>query len=173
MKILNDRFKIPTLFSAAGYIFVLALAAKGIFLFGSQHPSKDELLFVEGIVRQVRLGGQGTSTWFQIESDGGTHRYSSYYGRVWPGMERIRPDDRVEVFAERNKLNKNELITGRQYYIWELIHRNQIIVAYEDVRSLITGKESTLNRYANGVLAASVVFLVIAYTRKVFIGRAK
>ncbi len=160
-----------TLLSAAGYLFTFALAAKGIFLFGSLHPPKAELLSVVGVVRQVRVGGQGKSTRFQIQSDRGTHRYSSYYGKVWPGMERIRPEDRVRVLAERNKLNSNELIGGKQYYIWELIHHNQVIVTYEDVRDLVREKETTANRYASAVLAASVVFLVIAYTRKLFLGR--
>ena len=173
MKLGTGHLKQLTLLSVAGYVFILALAAKGIFFVGSQHPPKEELLSLEGVVRQVHLGGQGNSTWFQTESDGGAHRYSSYYGRVWPGMKGIRPDDRVQVLAERNKLNKNELISGKQYYIWELIHRNQVIVAYEDVLYVVTGKETTANRYANGVLTASVVFLLIAYIRKLSISREK
>lgn len=150
----------------ATYVFLLALVAKGIFLYGAQHPPKEELLFVQGIVREVRLGGDGNSTWFQIESNGETHRYSSYFGKIWPGMERIRPGDRVQALAERNKLNNKEFVTGRQYYIWELIHDDQVIVTYDDVRALIEGPESTVNRYASGVLAASLVFLLVAYLRK-------
>ncbi len=124
------------------------------------------------MVREVRLGSQGkSSTWFQIETNSGTHRYSSYYGKVWPGMERIRSGNRVQVLAERNRINSNELFTGKQYYIWELVHHDQIIVAYDDVHRLVEGPEATANRYANGVLAASLVSLVIAYIRKVLVSR--
>ena len=170
MKFGADRLKKLTLLSVAAYVFVLALAAKGVFLFGAQHPPKEELLFVQGIVRQVRLGGQGkSSTRLQIESNSGTHRYSSYFGKVWPGMKRIRSGDRVQVLAERNRLNGNELITGKQYYIWELVHHDRVVVTYDDVRRLVEGPEATANQYANGVLAASLVFLVIAYVRKVLV----
>ncbi len=166
-----DRLKQVSLLSLAAYIFVLALAAKGVFLYGSQHPPKEGLLVVRGVVKQVRLGGRGNSTRFRIESDGGTFRYSSYYGKVWPGMERIQPEERVQVLAERNKLNKNELLSGKQYYIWELIHDNQVIVAYDDVRELVEGKEAIANRYASGALAASAVFILIACIRKAFLNR--
>ena len=105
-----------TLLSAAGYIFVIALAAKGIFLYESQHPSKNNLIFVNGVVKKLKLGGQGKSTYFRIDSDRGTHRYSSYYGKVWPGMERIRIKDQVQMLAERNKLKRGELLTGKQCY---------------------------------------------------------
>jgi hypothetical protein len=170
MKLTANRFKRPTLLSAAGYFFLFALAAKGVVLFGSDHPLKEDLLSVDGVVRQVRLGGQGRSTWFRVESHGGTHRYSSYYGKVWPGMERIRVKDYVHILAERNKLNRDEFISGKSYYIWELVHDNQVILAYDDVRDLIKGKEATVNRYANGVLVASVVILLIAYLRKLSLG---
>jgi len=171
MKFTPKRFKKLTLLSAAGYFFIFALAAKGVSLFGSDHPSKEVLLSVDGNVQQIRLGGQGKSTWFRIESYGGTYRYSSYYGKVWPGMERIRPKDRVQLLAERNKLNRDELISGRSYYIWELIHRNQVIVAYEDIRDMVKGTEATVNRYANGFLIASVVLLLIAYLRNLSLDR--
>lgn len=170
MRLGKQRLKDLTLVTVAGYIFLLALAAKGIFLYASQHPPREELLLVHGIVKEVKLGGNGSSTRFQIESDGGTSRYSSYYGIVWPGMERIHPEDRVQILAERNKLNRNELFSGKQYYIWELIHDNQIILAYEDILELVEGKEALVNRYASGVLAASAVFLLIAYLRKVLMG---
>jgi len=110
---------------------------------------------------------------FLIESDGIIHRYSSYYGKVWPGMERIRPEGRVKVLAERKKLNPNELISGKAYYIWELIHYNQVIVAYDDVRDLVNGTETTVNRYVNGFLTASLVFLLLAYIRKLSIRKGK
>jgi len=173
MKYIANRFKKLTLLSAAGYFFIFALAAKGVFLFVFQHPPKEKLLFVEGTIKQVRLGGQGKSTSFLIESDGIIHRYSSYYGKVWPGMERIRPEGRVKVLAERKKLNPNELISGKAYYIWELIHHNQVIVAYDDVRDLVNGTETTVNRYVNGFLTASLVFLLLAYIRKLSIRKGK
>ena len=169
MKFSGNSFKKLTLVSAAGYIFIIAIAAKGISLYGSEHPQKDKLLFVSGIVRQVRLGGEGKATSFQIQVEGRTNRYSSYYGKVWPGMEHIPEGDRVSVLAERNKLSRGELITGKQYYIWELIHRNRVIVAYEDVHELVRSKEATLNRYINGFLIISSVLLIIAYIRKLYL----
>jgi hypothetical protein len=167
MKSIVNRFKKLTLLSAAAYIFIMALAAKGIFLYGSQHPSKKDLIPVNGIVKKIKLGGQGNSTYFKIESDRGTHRYSSYYGKVWPGMERIHLEDRVEMLAERNKLSRGELLTGKQYYIWGLIHENQAIVLYEDVRNLVNGEEQTINQYANVILACSTILLLIASFRKI------
>ena len=166
MKFTSKRFKKPTLLSAAVYIFMLTLVAKGFFLFAIQHPSREELLSVQGIIRKVRLGGDGKSTSFLIESDKGTYRYSSYYGKVWPGMELINPGDPVEALAERDNLNKNELISGKKYYIWELIHNNQVVVAYDDVRDLVEGTETTVNKYVNGILVASAIFLLFAYIRK-------
>ena len=173
MKPFVHRSKKLTLLTAAGYFFIFAIAAKGVFFIAFHHPPREDLLSVEGIVTKVRLGGQGKSTSFQIESDSGTYRYSSYYGKVWPGMELIRPGDRVQVLAERKKLNNKELISGKEYYIWELIHHNQVIVAYNDVRDLVMGIEATVNRYVNGFLAASVVLLLIAYLRKLSIWRQK
>ena len=166
MKFIVNRFKKPTLLSTAGYIFIFALAAKGVFLYGAQHPSKNNLIFVNGVVKKLKLGGQGKSTYFKIESDLGIHHYSSYYGKVWPGMERIQVEDRVQMLAERSKLNRGEILTGKQYYIWELIHENEIIVPYEDVRNLVKGKEETINQYANVALACSTAFLLFAYYRK-------
>lgn len=166
MKFTKTRFKKLTLLSAAGYIFLLTLVTKGFFFFAFQHPSKEELLSVQGIVKKISLGGQGKSTSFLIESERGIYRYSSYYGKVWPDMKRIRQEDHVQVLAERNKLNKNEFISGKKYYIWELIHNNQVIVAYDDVHILVDETEAKVNRYVNGFLAASAVFLLIAYIRK-------
>ena len=166
MKFIVNRFKKLTLLSTAGYIFIFALAAKGVFLYGAQHPSKKDLIFVNGVVKKLKLGGQGKSTFFRIESDHGTNHYSSYYGKVWPGMERIHLEDRVQVLAERNKLNRGELLTGKQFYIWELIHENEVIVPYEDVRNLVNGKEETINQYADVILACSAIFLLFACYRK-------
>jgi hypothetical protein len=173
MKFTSKRFKKPTLLSAAAYIFMLTLVAKGFFLFAIQHPSREELLSVQGIIRKVRLGGDGKSTSFLIESDKGTYRYSSYYGKVWPGMELINPGDPVEALAERDNLNKNELISGKKYYIWELIHNDQVVVAYDDVRDLVEGTETTVNKLVNGILIASAIFLIFAYIRKSSILREK
>jgi hypothetical protein len=77
MKFTHKRFKKITLVSAAGYFLIFALCAKGVFLFVERHPSKDELKFVKGIVEQVNLGGNRKATWFKIESERGTFRYSS------------------------------------------------------------------------------------------------
>jgi len=173
MKFIKTHFKKLTLLSAAGYILLFTVAAKGAFLYAFHHPSKNDLLLVDGIVKEIRLGGQGKPTSFLIKSDRGTYRYSSYYGKVWPGMEHIHPGDRVQVLAERNKLNKNELITGKKYYIWELIHKNQVVVAYGDVRDLIEGKETTVNKLVNGILIASAIFFIFAYIRRSSILREK
>ena len=166
MKFFANRFRKPSLLSLAGYLLLLAIAAKGVFIYGSQHPLKEDLIIVDGIVKRIRLGGNGKSTSFQIKSDNGTHVYSSYYGLVWPGMERIQIEDWVHILAERNKLNRNELITGKRYYIWELIQGDQVIVSYDDIRELVNGKEKSLNKYSNNILVVSAIFLLIAYMRK-------
>ena len=171
MKFTHKRFKKITLVSVAGCFLMFALCAKVVSLIEERHPLKDELKIVKGVVEQVRLGGNGKATWFKIESESGTHRYSSYYGMVWPGMKRIRPGDRVNVLAEKDRLNKNELITGKKYYIWELVHRNQTIVSYEDTLDLVQGKEATINQYINGFIIAGTVFLIIAYMRKLYLLR--
>jgi len=169
MKSYGNSFKKLTLLSAAGYIFIFAIAAKGIALYGSQHPQKEDLLSVNGIVRKVRLGGEGKATYIQIDVKGITNRYSSYYGIVWPGMENIQEGDTVNMLAERNKLSRDELISGKQYYIWELIHRNRVIVAYEDVYELVRSRENILNRYINSFLKISSALLIIAYIRKLYL----
>ena len=122
MKYTASRYKKSKLLSAAWYIFILAIAAKLIFIYGSQHPAKHDLLTVNGLVKEVRIGGHGESTSLRIESDRGIHRYSSYFGKVWPGMESIEPGDMVQI-----------------------------------------QKDAAINRYANFILAASIVFLAIAY----------
>ena len=70
MKSYGNSVKKLTLVSAVGYIFIFAIAAKGVALYGSQHPQKEDLLSVNGIVRKVRLGGEGKATYIQIEADG-------------------------------------------------------------------------------------------------------
>jgi hypothetical protein len=146
------------------------MAAKGVSLYATQHPSKEELLSIYGIVRQVRIGGQGKATFFHIETVSRTHRYSSYYGKVWPGMERIHTGDRMNVLAERNRMSKDELINGKRYYIWELIHRGRVIVSYEDVSQMVQNKETAINRYINSFLVASAALITIAYMRKLYSG---
>jgi hypothetical protein len=74
MKFTSKYFQKPTLLSAAVYIFMLTLVAKGFLLFAIKHPSREKLLNVQGIVREARLGGDGKSTSFLIESDKGTCR---------------------------------------------------------------------------------------------------
>ena len=173
MKFSGNNLKKLTLLSVAGYIFIFAIAAKGIFLYGSQHPQKDELLSVNGIVQQFRLGGEGSATSFQIEVEGRTNRYSSYYGKVWSGMEHIQEGDRVSVLAERNKLSRGEFISGKQYYIWELIQRNRVIVSYDDIHEMVQSKEETLNQYINGFIKISSVLLIIAYIRKLYLRKKR
>ena len=165
----DNSFKKLTLVSVAGYMFIFAIAAKGVSLYGSHHPQKDDLLSFSGIIKKVKLGGEGRSTSFQIEVEDRTNRYSSYYGKVWSGMEHIKEGDRVDVLAERNKLSRGEIISGKQYYIWEFTHRNSVIVAYEDVHELVGGKEQVVNQYINIYLYVSAVLLIIAYIRKLYL----
>ena len=72
MKLTANRFNKLTLLSAAGYFFIFTLAAKGVFLYAFLHPAKNNLISVEGMVKQVRLGGKGKSASFLIVSDSGT-----------------------------------------------------------------------------------------------------
>ena len=170
MKLTGKPLEKLTLLSVSAYVFVFAVCAKGIFYYANQYPLKEELLAVHGMIRDVRLGGQGSVTVLKIESEYGIHRYSSYYGKVWPGMERIQPGDQVDLLAERDRLNKNELIEGKRYYIWELIHRQQRIINYENVLEMVQGKEATVNRYINIWLAASCILLLVAGLRKIILG---
>lgn len=102
MKLITKRLKKLTLVSVAAYVFMFAVCAKGVYFYANQHPLKEELRSVHGIIKDVRLGGQGKATSLQIKSEHGTHRYSSYYGKVWQGMGRIQSGDRVELLAERS-----------------------------------------------------------------------
>ena len=163
MKYTANRNKKIKLRSVAWYIFILAIAAKLIFIYGSQHPAKHDLLTVNGLVKEVRIGGHGESTSLRIESDRGIHRYSSYFGKVWPGMESIEPGDIVQILAERKRLNRDEIISGKEFYIWEIVHNNQVILTYDTVWAQVSQKDAAINRYANFILAASIVFLAIAY----------
>lgn len=155
-----------TLLEVAAYLFLLSVCAKGVFLYENRHPPKEALLSVEGTVKKVRLGGDGKSTVLTVESGNGVHEYFSYYGKVWPGMERIRVGDPVHLRAERDRLNQRELITGRKYYIWELTHRDRRIVRYEDVLAEVRGAEATVNRFITIGMEIGFVFLLVAYVRK-------
>jgi hypothetical protein len=164
-RIIRNKTKKLTLLKAAGYFFMFAVCAKLVYFVEAGHPAKEKLMPVQGVVREVKIGGQGSSTYLKIKSQPGTHRYSSYYGKDWPGMERIRPGDRVDLLVERNRLNKNELFSGKQYYIWELVHRDQVIIRYEDIHTLVRDKDAIANRFINIWLAVSFTFLGVAYVR--------
>ena len=165
-KIIRNKTKKLTLRKAAGYFFMFAVCAKLIYFVEAGHPAKEKLLPVQGVIREVKIGGEGSSTYLKIESQPGTHRYSSYYGKDWPGMELIRAGDRVDLLVEKDRLNKNEMFSGKQYYIWELVHRDQVIIRYEDIRTLVHDKDATANRYINIWLAVSFAFLVAVYVFK-------
>ena len=167
MELFSKRLKKLSLVSLAAYVFIFAVCAKIVYFYASQYPLKEELLSVHGIIKDVQLGGQGKATILQIKSEYGTHRYWSYYGKVWPGMERIQSGDRVDLLAERNRLNKNEFIEGKRFYIWELAHQNQIIINYEDIREMVQGNEAIVNRYINLWLATNFVFLAVVYLNKI------
>ena len=155
-----------TALRAAAYFFVFAVCAKGIVFFASHHPQKEKLLPAQGVVSAVSIGGQGNATSIQVESEHGAQRYSSYYGKVWQGMERIQTGDSVNLLVERDRTNKNELFAGKRYYIWELTHHGQILIRYEDVRDMVQDMEATEHRYINLWLAISFLLLLIAYIRK-------
>ena len=167
-EIIRNRFKKLTLLKAAGYFFMFAVCAKLVYFVEASHPAKEKLMSVQGVVREVKIGGEGSSTYLKVESFSGTHRYSSFYGKDWPGMEFIRAGDKVDLLVEKNRLNKNELFTGKQYYIWKLVHGGQLIIRYEDILILVQGKDTTANRYINIWLAISFTLLIIVYVRKVF-----
>jgi hypothetical protein len=162
-----DQLKKLSLFSVAAYFLMFALCAKGVYYYASDHPAKEELLSIDGRVKDINLGGQGNATRLEIKSHYGTHLYSSYYGIVWPGMELIRTGDEVDVLAERNKLNRNEFIDGKRYYIWQLIHKGHIIIEYYDILELVRDKDAAVNRYINYWLVISFVIFVIAHLRKI------
>ncbi|TNF92022.1 MAG: hypothetical protein EP297_14225 [Gammaproteobacteria bacterium] len=73
------------------------------------------------------------------------------------------------MLAERNRLNKNEILEGKSYYIWELMQQNQIIVNYDDMRVMVEGKETTVNRYINLWLLVSSVLLAIVWIQKIIL----
>ena len=162
----RNRSKKLTPLTVAGYFFLFAVCAKMVYFYESHHPEKEDLLRVQGIVRKIRLGGEGSAAYLHVASDLGTHRYSSYYGKVWPGMELIRVGDRVDVLAEKNKLNPHELVTGKRYYLWELIHNGRLIISYDKVRAMVQAKEATINEYINLWLVVSLAILGAVCVRR-------
>ncbi len=76
MKLITKRLKKLTLVSVAAYVFMFAVCAKGVYFYANQHPLKEELRSIHGIIKDVRLGGQG--------------------------MGRIQSGDRIELLAERS-----------------------------------------------------------------------
>jgi len=165
-KIIRNKTKKITLLQATGYFFMFAVCAKLVYFVEANHPAIEKLIPVHGVVREVKIGGEGSSTYLKIESQNGTHRYSSFYGKDWPGMERIRVGDRVDLLVEKNRLNKNELFSGKQYYIWELVYRDQLIIRYDDIDALVQDKDALANRFINIWLAVSFAFLGVVYVRK-------
>jgi hypothetical protein len=166
-KLIREKSKKLTLLQCAGYFFMFAICAKLIAYVETNHPVYENLLPVQGIVHEVKLGGPGSSTYLKVESREGIHRYSSYFGEDWPGMEYIRIGDRINLLVEKNKLNKRELITGKEFYMWELIHNDQIIIKYEDVRELVLDNEAVMIKFIHLWLVISFSLLIIVYGRKV------
>ena len=167
IKVIKKKSQKLTLLQCAGYFFMFAVCAKMIVYVETNHPAYENLLPVQGVVHEVKLGGPGSSTYLKVESRDGIHRYSSYFGEDWPGMEFIRMGDRVSLLVERSKFNKKELITGKEYYIWELIHQGRMIIRYEDVSELVQDKELLMLKFIHLWLFISFFILVIVYTRNV------
>ena len=159
-------FRQLTLFKVTAYIFIFALCAKGVYYYASDHPGKENLISVKGTVIDIKIGGKGNSTNLKVDTGAGIHKYSSYYGTVWPGMESIKHGDEVNILAEKNRLNKNELFEGKSYYIWELKHDGQIIINYSDVNRQVTEKESVINRYINYWVIISFFIFLYAMMRR-------
>jgi len=163
---LAEIFNKRSLIKAANYILLLALAAKAVHVYATHHPSKDELLHIDGVVQQASLGGHGRSTYFLIESDGETVTCSSYYGMVWPGMERIAKGETVSVLAERNKLRKGQYVTGKAFWIWQLTTADETIVTYEEVHEMSKRREAGEKIYINYLLYFAFAFSLFAYIQK-------
>lgn len=173
MAVSARRLKDLTALRAASYFFVFAVCAKGVFLYATHHPPKQGLLSVQGIVSAVVLGGKGDATSIQIHSQYGTQSYSSYYGIVWPGMERIKAGDLLHLLVERDKTNNKEFFTGKRYYFWEVTHQGRTIVSYEDVRETVRSTEAIVNRYIDLWLTISCVLLLMIYIHKLVVTTAR
>ena len=81
-------------------------------------------------------------------------------------MERIEPGDRVQILAEKKKLNRNEIMSGKEYYLWEIIHHGEIILTYDAVWAQVSQEDAAINRFGSIILAASLVLLAIVYACK-------
>ena len=80
------RFKQISLLSAAGYFFALALAAKLMFIYGSQHPERHELLPVSGLVQRSASGAMASRLHSASSLTVGPtfiHLISERSGRAW------------------------------------------------------------------------------------------
>lgn len=155
-----------TLLKFAVYLFILALCSKGVYLYVSDHPAEANLIPVIGTVRDIKLGGNGSVTYLKVENATGMYKYSSYYGKVWPGMESVNIGDEVKMLAEKKRLDKYELLEGKSFYIWDMVHNGQVVVNYEDVNKLVTEKESFINRYINYWIIISFFIFLFALMRR-------
>ena len=147
----------------AAWCLLFALCAKGIWLYGSGHPARHELQVVDGQVAAVHLGGEGSATWLDVATQEGTARYGSWFGRDWPGMERIRPGDPVELLVERNRLAGKGRARTAPYYFWQLVHEGRVVVDYATVRELVTSKEAVASRWIDAWLVAALIWAVVAW----------
>ena len=86
MKYTASRNKKIKLRSAAWYIFILAIAAKLIFIYGSQHPAKHDLLTVNGLSRRFASAAMASRLHCASNlTEGSTaiHPISERSGRAW------------------------------------------------------------------------------------------
>jgi hypothetical protein len=150
--------------SAVTWALLFALCAKGVFLYESRHPGREDLLAIEGRVESVHLGGKGSATWLDVSGPQGTRRFGSWFGVDWPGMELLRPGDRVGLLAEHNRLSGTARVETAPYYFWQLIHEGRVIVTYEQVRDLVTETEAEANRWIDLVLWLALASAMIAWS---------
>lgn len=127
-------------------------------------PARDHLISVRGVVRSVKLGGEGHATYFDIEDGNGVKRYASYYGKVWPGMENLASGDVVELSAERKKIRR--FGEKKQYWIWELWEDSNNIVNYWEMLAFRQQGARKENFVANMTLATAALLLLAASSRK-------
>ena len=149
--------------SAATWALVFVLCGKGILLYEMQHPDRTDLIQVAGHVAAIHRGGEGSATWLDVAGPEGTRRYGSWFGQDWPGMERIRPGDRVSLLAERNRLSGTSRVESAPFYFWQLVHQGRVIVTYEQVSDLVNHNESAISHWADILLLIAMVWFVIAW----------
>ena len=164
MKLRLGRIRNVSFFQVALYIFLMALFLKGMILWDSTLPARDELIFVRGIVRTARLGGDGSATYLKVEAEGRTRKYSTYHGKVWSGMEMLAEGDVVEMLAEKKKLQwRGERDT---YWIWDFSADGQKIIEYEEMFIFRQQAGKNQNRFADIVVVVSASLFCIAFIRK-------